>query len=70
MQDHRGRHWKKYGGGKWGYGGLAPIGVQGQSPWSGGQAGEAERNLSKTGHFSPNFTTLCSEKNTHFCFLA
>ena len=25
----------------WGSGGYAPSGVQGQSPWSGGQGGEA-----------------------------
>jgi hypothetical protein len=25
----------------WGFGGGAPSGVQGQSPWSGGQGGEA-----------------------------
>ena len=26
---------------KWGSGGVAPSGVQGQSPWSGGVGGEA-----------------------------
>jgi len=35
--------------------GLAPSGVQGQSPWSGGQGGEAPLKLNLSEEYTDNF---------------
>jgi len=35
--------------------GLAPSGVQGQSPWSGGQGGEAPLKLNVNEEYTDNF---------------
>src|SRR5664279_941521 len=39
--------------------GLAPSGVQGQSPWSGGQGGEAPLKLTRFWHYGTIFVSKC-----------
>src|SRR5664279_2137231 len=39
--------------------GLAPSGVQGQSPWSGGQGGEAPLKLMRFLHYGTIFVSKC-----------
>ena len=38
--------------------GLAPSGVQGQSPWSGGQGGEAPLKLNVREEYTDNFSLI------------
>jgi len=38
--------------------GLVPSGVQGQSPWSGGQGGEAPLKLNVSEEYTDNFSLI------------
>ena len=53
----------------WGSGGLAPSGVQGQSPWSGGQGGEAPLKLKALLYFKAAYAVFRAYFNQiHKCF--